>query len=285
MAKANPFRFSTKYQDDETDLLYCGYRYYNASTGRWVNRDRIEEKGGPNEYGYVRNRPLNEIDALGLSPVGSMGPSGSLIRTLPTGIKICASHWEKRPLDHAWLEGDGWPAGFYPQLGYEKEPPSSTNSIGHINYPTEPYTLHKDQSRHTCAEFLLKACCSVKKFKQCVLEKAQPDKNAKIAYHAVWHNCADWVTVASNATFSSYGPVLETHPAFRLTQITLLPGDRFALSWPAATGTLYTAESNTNSLAPNAWIPAASNLSGADGMLSWTGHVSQASECFRVKVQ
>jgi len=27
MAKANPFRFSSKYQDDETDLLYYGYRY------------------------------------------------------------------------------------------------------------------------------------------------------------------------------------------------------------------------------------------------------------------
>ena len=25
MAKVNPFRFSTKYQDDETDLLYYGY--------------------------------------------------------------------------------------------------------------------------------------------------------------------------------------------------------------------------------------------------------------------
>ena len=33
MAKANPFRFSTKFQDDETDLLYYGYRYYNPSTG------------------------------------------------------------------------------------------------------------------------------------------------------------------------------------------------------------------------------------------------------------
>jgi uncharacterized protein RhaS with RHS repeats len=36
MAKANPFRFSTKYQDDETDLLYYGYRYYNVGTGRWL---------------------------------------------------------------------------------------------------------------------------------------------------------------------------------------------------------------------------------------------------------
>ena len=33
MAKVNPFRFSTKYQDDETDLVYYGDRYYNASTG------------------------------------------------------------------------------------------------------------------------------------------------------------------------------------------------------------------------------------------------------------
>ena len=45
MAKANPFRFSTKYQDDETDLLYYGYRFYNASTGRWINRDSAEEFG------------------------------------------------------------------------------------------------------------------------------------------------------------------------------------------------------------------------------------------------
>jgi len=27
MAKLNPFRFSTKFQDAETDLLYYGYRY------------------------------------------------------------------------------------------------------------------------------------------------------------------------------------------------------------------------------------------------------------------
>ncbi len=31
MAKANPFRFSTKFQDSETDLLYYGFRYYNPS--------------------------------------------------------------------------------------------------------------------------------------------------------------------------------------------------------------------------------------------------------------
>jgi RHS repeat-associated protein len=43
MAKGSPFRFSTKYQDDETDLLYYGYRFYNVSTGRWVSRDPMDE--------------------------------------------------------------------------------------------------------------------------------------------------------------------------------------------------------------------------------------------------
>ena len=29
LATANPFRFSSKYTDNETDFLYYGYRYYN----------------------------------------------------------------------------------------------------------------------------------------------------------------------------------------------------------------------------------------------------------------
>jgi len=65
MAKLNPFRFSTKYQDDENDLLYYGYRYLNTSTGRWLSRDPIEEDGGLNIYSFVWNDPIEAIDALG----------------------------------------------------------------------------------------------------------------------------------------------------------------------------------------------------------------------------
>jgi RHS repeat-associated protein len=64
---ANPLRFSTKYADDETDFIYYGYRFYNPSTGRWPNRDPIEELGGLNLYGMVGNDPLNRIDAFGLA--------------------------------------------------------------------------------------------------------------------------------------------------------------------------------------------------------------------------
>jgi RHS repeat-associated protein len=66
------FKFSTKYEDAETGLLYYGFRYYNAETGRWLSRDPIEEKGGLNLYGYVGNYPIGRIDYLGLSYVGDL---------------------------------------------------------------------------------------------------------------------------------------------------------------------------------------------------------------------
>jgi RHS repeat-associated protein len=54
MARGNPFRFSTKHQDDESDLICYPFRYYSASTGRWLSRDPAdEEEGGPNLYGFV----------------------------------------------------------------------------------------------------------------------------------------------------------------------------------------------------------------------------------------
>ena len=65
-AKANPFRFSTKYQDNESDLVYYGYRSYNPSAGRWLSRDPIGERGGVNPYAFVGNRPASRWDRLGL---------------------------------------------------------------------------------------------------------------------------------------------------------------------------------------------------------------------------
>jgi RHS repeat-associated protein len=61
-----PHRFSTKYQDAETGLLYYGYRYYHAPFGRWLNRDPIEEGGGVNMFGFVRNSTSGLVDPNGL---------------------------------------------------------------------------------------------------------------------------------------------------------------------------------------------------------------------------
>src|SRR5207247_1152195 len=66
----SPFRFSTKYQDDESDFLYYGFRFYNPSTGRWLSRDPIEEGGGLNLYCFAYNSPLSWFDRDGLIPDG-----------------------------------------------------------------------------------------------------------------------------------------------------------------------------------------------------------------------
>jgi RHS repeat-associated protein len=66
MAKVNPFRFSTKYQDDESDLLYYGYRYYKPSTGGWLSRDPDEEDGGDNLYNFAGNDGIDYYDIFGL---------------------------------------------------------------------------------------------------------------------------------------------------------------------------------------------------------------------------
>jgi len=87
MAKTNPVRFSTKYQDDETDFLYYGFRYYNPSTGRWLSRDplgdeaflrinpvdqsqsekrTVQEQARLLQYVFVRNDGVNAFDLWGL---------------------------------------------------------------------------------------------------------------------------------------------------------------------------------------------------------------------------
>jgi RHS repeat-associated protein len=82
------FRFSTRYQDEETGLLYCGYRYYNPRAGKWLSREPLHEYAfwkarndafelpaapgdwslfGTGDHVYVRNAPVGNIDWLGLA--------------------------------------------------------------------------------------------------------------------------------------------------------------------------------------------------------------------------
>src|SRR6185295_10795244 len=68
LARANPFRYSTKYEDEEIGLVYYGYRCYNASVGRWLSRDPMGERGGLNLYGFNRNEPNDFVDPLGDGP-------------------------------------------------------------------------------------------------------------------------------------------------------------------------------------------------------------------------
>ncbi len=85
-AAQNPFRFSTKFHDQETGLIYYGLRYYSPSMGRFINRDPISERGGLNLYAFVGNNGVNRIDLLGMTPI--LGDAGPLKRwDTPDGLE------------------------------------------------------------------------------------------------------------------------------------------------------------------------------------------------------
>lgn len=70
----NPIRFSTKYEDDATELVYYGLRFYKPDTGRWLNRDPIMESGNLNIFAFPFNDPQGGVDILGLFSASINGP-------------------------------------------------------------------------------------------------------------------------------------------------------------------------------------------------------------------
>jgi len=64
-AKVNPFRFSSKYTDDETGLVYYGHRYYNPLLAKFISRDPKEELGGLHLYAFLKNNAVGKWDYLG----------------------------------------------------------------------------------------------------------------------------------------------------------------------------------------------------------------------------
>ena len=63
VAKPNPLRFSSRYRDDEADVISYPRRPYSPSTGRWLSRDPAAERGGRNLYAFARN-------SFGVDPLG-----------------------------------------------------------------------------------------------------------------------------------------------------------------------------------------------------------------------
>ena len=77
-SSASPFGFAGQhgYQEDgDSGLKLLGHRYYDASTGRFLTRDKIKE--GRNWYQYSLSRPTVMIDPVGLWTI-TIGQSGSV---------------------------------------------------------------------------------------------------------------------------------------------------------------------------------------------------------------
>jgi RHS repeat-associated protein len=76
LAEANTFRFSSKDMHDRSGLYHYGYRYYEPTFQRWLNRDPIQEGGGINLYQFAYNNPISYFDDWGNQPGLPPGWSG-----------------------------------------------------------------------------------------------------------------------------------------------------------------------------------------------------------------
>lgn len=65
---SNPFRYTGREFDAETDLYFYRARYYDPSIGRFISEDPIRFDAGTNFYTYCLNDPIMFIDPWGLCP-------------------------------------------------------------------------------------------------------------------------------------------------------------------------------------------------------------------------
>jgi RHS repeat-associated protein len=86
-ASVNRIRFSTKMQDEETDLSYYGYRYYSPINGRWLSYDRIRDDRAINLSSAFANNPITKSDYLGMWVAHTQPPGVDVITIVCKGGK------------------------------------------------------------------------------------------------------------------------------------------------------------------------------------------------------
>ena len=63
----NPYGFTSRRWDQETQLWNYRNRIYSSTLGRFLQRDPAGYVDGLNLYAYVKNNPLKYTDAMGLT--------------------------------------------------------------------------------------------------------------------------------------------------------------------------------------------------------------------------
>ncbi|MFZ0956487.1 MAG: RHS repeat-associated core domain-containing protein, partial [Candidatus Sulfotelmatobacter sp.] len=123
----NPFQFTGREFDPETGIYQYRARYYDQRGGRFISEDPMGFDSGVNFYDYVKNRPLDSVDPLGLSTLVFDREGGLLYIYDAFGnlLAVCEAH------NNAATGSVGiWPNGSYPYLYHKNHPPDPNGGFG-----------------------------------------------------------------------------------------------------------------------------------------------------------
>ena len=138
-ANSNPWRFQTKYLDEETGLYYFGKRYYDPITGQWLSREILGESESPNLYTLTGNDPINHVDVKGLEAV-------AVDATLDNGIPAMVyEEWAGSGLAYMW---NAFAAG---KVKNWKQSPNSEQLAVNFYQEDGKWHLRSEDARHNKA--------------------------------------------------------------------------------------------------------------------------------------
>ena len=108
------FGFTGHYYHTSSGLNLAMYRAYDASVGRWLNRDPAQEKADINLYRYVGNNPVGYVDPTGLwtfgfggTASGGLGGGGTIAVGLYIGHNSNAGFFSGWSIDFQGTLGGG----------------------------------------------------------------------------------------------------------------------------------------------------------------------------------
>ncbi len=86
-----PFRFTARAWDAESELYYYRFRNYDPTLGWFISRDPMGYVDGTNLYVYAGNNPVVITDAMGLYPTPGYPtpPTGPATPPVPEPVDIC----------------------------------------------------------------------------------------------------------------------------------------------------------------------------------------------------
>ena len=171
LASANVYRFSSKEIHAGTGMYYYGYRFYDPSVQRWINRDPIEENGGFNLYNFVFNDPIDWADYSGLA-------CGISFRRYPVGG------------GHQWIHSASGNRGFYPPGTWIDEN-DYANQAGRLN-PDDPNNYYEwDSERKSSGSLPDGTPCSsatCAQIQACIDAKTQNNAGTP-EFNSLFNNC------------------------------------------------------------------------------------------------